>query len=92
MYDANGQPGPFRWLVNLKYGDLVIVHANGQKYTYQVQTSQPEVAVSELYKVFRHEDLPWLTLITCRGYDVKTDTYLWRSVVRAVLMFTGVDQ
>ena len=92
VYDANGQPGPFRWLVNLKYGDLVIVHANGPKYTYQVQTSQPEVAVSELYKVFRHEDLPWLTLITCRGYDVKTDTYLWRSVVRAVLMFTGVDQ
>lgn len=30
------------------------------------------------------EEYPWLTLITCRGYDEERDDYLWRVVVRAV--------
>jgi len=34
--------------------------------------------------VFEHEDYPWLTLITCKGYDEENDTYNWRVVVRAV--------
>jgi len=34
----------------------------------------------------RKESLPWLTLITCRGYDSRTGTYLWRTAVRAVLV------
>jgi hypothetical protein len=32
----------------------------------------------------RHDDLDWMTLITCRGYNEKTGEYLWRTVVRAV--------
>jgi hypothetical protein len=32
----------------------------------------------------KHEELPWLTLITCRGYDPTTNTYRYRYVVRAV--------
>jgi LPXTG-site transpeptidase (sortase) family protein len=35
---------------------------------------------------FKHEEKSWLTLITCKEYDVKTDTYKKRVVVRAVLV------
>lgn len=34
----------------------------------------------------RCEEFSWLTLITCRGYDEKTNSYLYRTVVRAVMM------
>jgi len=30
------------------------------------------------------EDYPWLTLITCKGYDANLDDYQWRVIVRAV--------
>ena len=33
-----------------------------------------------------HEELDWVTLITCSGFNGQTDTYLWRTVVRAVLV------
>ena len=35
---------------------------------------------------FKHEEKPWLTLLTCKEYDEKTNTYRSRLVVRAVLM------
>jgi hypothetical protein len=31
-----------------------------------------------------HEELPWLTLITCQGYDEVSHGYEFRTVVRAV--------
>jgi sortase (surface protein transpeptidase) len=34
----------------------------------------------------QHEDLDWVTLITCQGYDELSGKYLWRRVVRAVLV------
>jgi hypothetical protein len=34
----------------------------------------------------KHEKLPWLTLITCRGYDEKTNTYRWRIVVHHAVL------
>lgn len=87
VYLYNGQPGPFVKLIDIQYGDQVIVHAYGQKYTFVVQTSmavQPTDA-----SVMKHEETPWLTLITCRDYDARTDTYLTRTVVRAALL--GID-
>ena len=36
--------------------------------------------------VFRHEEKPWLTLLTCKEYDEKTNSYRSRLVVRAVLL------
>jgi len=36
--------------------------------------------------VFKHEQKPWLTLLTCKEYDEKTNTYRKRVVVRAVLV------
>jgi LPXTG-site transpeptidase (sortase) family protein len=87
VYKFNGQPGPFINLINIKYGDRVIVHAFGQKYTFGVQTSMSVVPTDR--SVMKHEEKPWLTLVTCRDYDEKTDTYLTRTVVRAALI--GVD-
>ncbi len=42
--------------------------------------------------VLRHEDQPWLTLITCQGYDAASKTYRWRSVARTVLVKTAAEK
>jgi LPXTG-site transpeptidase (sortase) family protein len=84
VYLPNGLPGPFVNLNKLKYGDRVIVHAYGQKYTFAVQTNtvvEPTDAT-----VMKHEEKSWLTLVTCKDYDEKTNTYRKRVVVRAVLV------
>jgi sortase (surface protein transpeptidase) len=63
----------------------VIVHAWGAQYVYEVrQVSQ--VGVDSVSSVIRHEDNPWVTLITCRGYDAASNTYKYRVSVRAVLV------
>jgi LPXTG-site transpeptidase (sortase) family protein len=74
-------------LSKLKFGDKVIVHAYGQKYTFEVQTNT--IVTPSDSSVMKHEDKPWVTLVTCKDYDEKTNTYLYRTVVRAVL--TSVD-
>ena len=84
VYLSNGLPGSFVYLSKLKFGDQVIVHAFGQKYTFEVRTNtivQPNDS-----SVFKHEERPWLTLVTCKEYDQKTNQYLKRVVVRAVLV------
>ncbi|MGC8855570.1 MAG: sortase, partial [Anaerolineae bacterium] len=84
VYLPNGQPGPFLKLGDLRWGDQIIVHLAGQRYIYEVRQVRQvsPYALSPL----RHEDLPWLTLITCREYDIRTNTYRYRTVVRAVLI------
>ncbi|HEX2989470.1 MAG TPA: sortase, partial [Anaerolineales bacterium] len=84
VYLANGLPGPFVNLNKLAYGDRVIVHAFGQAYTFAVQTNT--VVEPSDPSVMKHEDKPVLTLVTCKDYDEKTNSYLKRVVVRAVLV------
>ena len=84
IYDANGQPGLFNNLEKLKFGDKVIVHAYGQAYTYEVRTVEKYINPEDTSLVYKHEEYPWLTLITCKGYDSENDSYRWRIVVRAV--------
>jgi len=84
VYLSNGLPGPFVNLSKLKFGDIVIVHAFGQKYVFEVQTNTSVEANDA--SVFKHEKKPWLTLVTCKEYDETTNTYRKRAVVRAVLM------
>jgi len=84
VYDANGQPGLFNDLGELKWGDEVIVHAYGQAYVYEVRTVERYVQPDDTSSVFKHENYPWLTLITCKGYDEKSDSYRWRVAVRVV--------
>ena len=86
VYDANGQPGPFERLSQLKWGEQVLIHAFGQVYTYEVHSVQNWVKPTDSSLLTRHEDFDWITLITCRGYDESSGGYAYRSVVRAVLV------
>jgi LPXTG-site transpeptidase (sortase) family protein len=89
VYLANGLPGPFVKLNKLKYGDQIIVHAYGQKYIFEVQAN--EVVEPNDKTVMKHEEKSWITLVTCKDYDEKTNTYKKRVVVRAVLVKVATE-
>lgn len=80
----NGYPGPFAKLQTLRWGDQVIIHAWGQRYIYEVRDSS--LVLPNMLNVLRHEDLDWVTLITCEGYNGFNGKYFWRRIVRAVLI------
>ncbi|MBK8780376.1 MAG: sortase [Anaerolineales bacterium] len=80
----NGKPGPFANLGSLNWGDRIIVHANGEVYTYEVRENRTIKPYST--SVLGHEDDAWLTLITCKTYIESTNTYADRTAVRAVLV------
>lgn len=84
VYLPNGLPGPFIDLKHLAWGDRVIVESFGSRYIYEVRESRLYAADSR--RIIRHEETPWLTLITCQSFDEESGTYKWRRVVRAVLM------
>jgi len=84
VYLSNGLPGPFVNLNKLKFGEKIIIHAYGQKYTFEVQSNL--VVEPDNTSVFKHEEKPWLTLVTCKEYDEKIKAYRQRVVVRAVLI------
>jgi LPXTG-site transpeptidase (sortase) family protein len=84
VYLSNGLPGPFVDLNKLKFGDKIIVHAYGQKYTFEVRTNA--LVEPNDQSALKHEERPWLTLVTCKEYEEKTNTYRKRIVVRAVLV------
>jgi LPXTG-site transpeptidase (sortase) family protein len=83
VFDSNGKAGPFRYINTLWYGDRIIIHTGGAQYIYEVR-SVSQVEPGSLTQALKHEELPWLTLVTCRGYDEKTNSYHWRIIVRAV--------
>jgi LPXTG-site transpeptidase (sortase) family protein len=85
VWDADNQPGIFVNLKDMAYGDKVTVHAYGWAYTYEVRETAT-VATDAVRKVTRHEDNPWLTLVTCEDYNVGKAEYGSRRVVRAVLV------
>jgi len=82
--NADGTAGPFAALGSLKWGDTIKIFAFGQTYTYSVRQTM-QVFPSDT-SIFKSETAPWLTLITCRGYDALSDSYDYRVVVRAVLV------
>jgi LPXTG-site transpeptidase (sortase) family protein len=81
---ADGTAGPFASLGSLKWGDRVIVHAYGYTYTYEVRENK--VVSPNNTSSLKHEDDPWLTLITCKDYNETTGVYANRISVRAVLI------
>lgn len=85
VYDSNGLPGPFVNLGNLRYGDTIIIHLNGQQYIYSVRATM-SVTPSSTYWLTRHEDYAWITLVTCQHYNEASNSYDYRRVVRAVLV------
>jgi LPXTG-site transpeptidase (sortase) family protein len=84
LTDANGLPGPFAHIDQLKFGDQIIIHAWGQQYIYEVRETKT-ISSTDSTSVLKHQDSPWITLLTCRSFDEKTQTYLQRFIVRAVL-------
>lgn len=85
VYDSNGNPGPFIHLNWLWWGNKVVVHAWGVQYIYEVRQMM-QVYPGDTSSVIKHEELPWVTLITCRGYNEDSGSYKYRVVVRAVLV------
>ncbi len=81
--DTLGNPGSLAGLNRLWYGSEVIVHAWGGRYIYEVRAII-QVAPDDTAAMLLHQDLPWLTLVTCRGYDEASNTYKYRVLVRAV--------
>ncbi|MDO9084700.1 MAG: sortase [Anaerolineaceae bacterium] len=82
--NSDGTPGVFAALGSLKWGDTIKIIAFGQTYTYSVRQTM-QVFPNDT-SIFESETNPWLTLITCRGYDALSDSYDYRIVVRAVLV------
>ena len=84
VYLSNGLPGPFISLARLRWGDLVVVHAFGDRYIYEVRSE--EVLQANDVSVLGHEEHAWLTLLTCMNYQEREDRYANRIAVRAVLI------
>jgi len=83
-YLADGTAGPFAKLNTLRFGDQIIIHLGGQKYIYEVR--QNLRVNPKTMSVLKHEEIPWLTLLTCQTYNERTDDYIYRIAVRAVLV------
>jgi len=86
---ADGTPGPFRNLNRLYWGNKVILHVDGYRYTFEVRESR-SVLPRDL-SVFKKDGYTWLTLLTCEGYVPWLDTYNYRLAVRAVLLKVEPD-
>lgn len=81
---ADGKDGPFAFLKTLTGEDYVFVLNTGFRYIYKVD-SVIHVKPDDI-SVFAHKEDPWLTLITCDGFDEQTGEYLLRVIVRARLV------
>ena len=89
VYMSNGSAGPFVNLHQLGWGDQIILHVYGEKYIYQVRENA-SVLPTDLSPL-KHEDSPWVTLITCEGYDQARNSYAYRVAVQAVLIDTSPE-
>jgi mucin-19 len=89
VYLPSGLPGPFLHIDSLRYGDEIIVHLADQRYVYQVRDNR--VLAPNDASIFRHQELPWLTLVTCKDYNEKTKSYSHRVAVGAVLVKVASD-
>ena len=86
VYNSNGEAGPFVNLGSMAWDDEIIVNGWGQQYIYKVRSVNKWVRPQNTNILTEHEELPWLTLITCRDYDEKSNSYHYRIIVRAVLV------
>jgi LPXTG-site transpeptidase (sortase) family protein len=84
VYLADGSPGPFLAIDQLTWGDEVHIVSDEAIFVYAVR--QVSHVQPDNLNVLRHEELPWLTLITCEGFDEAREAYVRRVVVRAVLI------
>lgn len=78
--------GVFKNLEYLKEGDEIIIFGNdGIRYTYQVVQkfiAQP----TDVYEMFQQVGERSLTLVTCENYNMVTDEYERRQIIRATII------
>ena len=84
--NASGLEGPFAALKSLRYGDQIIVHMGGVQYIYEVRNTKLARPYSTSYAFESKQDASYITLVTCSGYNPLNESYLFRRVVRAVLV------
>ena len=84
--NADGVDGPFANLKKLKFGDQIIIHIYGQKYIFEIRNSRMSKPFTTSFAFEHLEEQSYLTLITCQVYLPESDTYLYRRVIRAVLV------
>jgi LPXTG-site transpeptidase (sortase) family protein len=89
VWDAYNQPGVFYELKKLKYGDWIKIYAWGQEYTYEVRDNEL-VDPNNVKFALKHEELDWVTLVTCEDYNSLFMNYSYRRLVRAVLVSVGI--
>jgi LPXTG-site transpeptidase (sortase) family protein len=85
VWDADNQPGIFVRLKELQYGDEIQIVTPEGTYVYAVRENLL-VSPQNVGAVFEHEDLDWVTLVTCENFDSTSAAYLSRRVVKAVLL------
>ncbi len=90
VVNADGKPGLFARLKYLKSGEYIFVHNSGYLYTYKVVSNT--FTRPDDISILNHEDKSTITLVTCDSYNPKTDTYLRRVVVRAVLVDISAER
>jgi LPXTG-site transpeptidase (sortase) family protein len=73
--NANGLPGPFANLKELKYGEQIIVHLFGGRYIFEVRDSKMARPYSTNFAFESLKDHSYLTLITCQGYNPLNESY-----------------
>lgn len=86
VWNADNTPGVFNQIKTLKYGDRIYIHAFGQTYIYEVRENTRLWGDTRVDKVFKHEEVDWVTLLTCEGYNPFKGNYFFRRIVRAVLV------
>jgi LPXTG-site transpeptidase (sortase) family protein len=83
---ADGLPGPFAKLQDLKYGEQIIVHMLDQQYVFEIRNKRLVRPDSTAFAFEHLEDASYLTLITCSGYNEEKNTYSFRRLIRTVLV------
>jgi LPXTG-site transpeptidase (sortase) family protein len=83
IVNASGLPGPFARLRELRYGDQITIRGWDQTYIYEVRSVKIHLP-GDLSSVLGHEEYPWISLITCSGYQPWQESYANRIVIKAV--------
>ena len=84
VYLPNGKPGPFADLNQLSWNDKFVIHIGDQEFIYRVR--QVKLISPNDLSALEKKSSSWITLVTCQGYHEKTDSYLYRQVVRGELV------
>ncbi len=72
-------------LNQLSYGDQIIIHLNGSAYIFEIR-SKHVVLPKNMKVIDQLETYSWLSLVTCKDFNEDREEYLYRLIVRAILI------